>query len=300
MKIVTVFVVLIGVVNLVLAQKFDDKLIKEFKAKTNFQAVSGDKIGGIGLSGGGLLALYHLGVLQGMLEEGFLTKNHAIPIAGASAGALAGGAVCTGTDIKEVIKLYRGEIRRCLGEPFFCANSLDSVVRATLRAVSRKLKDIKRCRNRFYTQVSIVEQDDGKKPPFCSRDAPLRSKLISFYKNRGDLINTARASAWLPNISSAKMCSLTFRGKQFQDGGFTENLPCPPGSETDGKYCVKIAVFAFAPGASIFPGIRGVESFPVPADEWDALTSNIFAVEQNFDAIFDMGKKDAKFWLKSI
>jgi hypothetical protein len=267
-------------------------------------AIAKTPIDGIGFSGGGFLLAYHLGVMQTFLTKK-LVQNEAIPIAGASAGALVGSIPCSGSKLSVVKDHFMNALTYCANSTTKCIGELDALNQATLQVAIPHNARYKECNNHLFVAVTRNIKPEDPTTPACEcTGSKTVGKLIHFYENRGDLITSLRASAFLPMLSSMS-CYLLLRHKQTCDGGYTDLLPCPPNTDVPGKFCLKVSVIPkifwtnTTEPASIYPGIRGVATLPIPDLRlWQNIALNAKVVNQYKMAIFEAGKEDADYWLK--
>src|SRR5207249_9440554 len=200
---------------------------------------------GLALSGGAARGIAHVGVLRA-LEE------HNIPIsaiAGASAGALVGGAYAAGLSIAELEELAREFRWRRMARFSFSRLGLQSNARmeAFLRA-----------------RLPVTRIDDLK-IPFIAMATDLRSGTAVAIRN-GDVAFAIRASTCLPALYVPVRDP---RGRLLVDGGLVANLPISYVRELGADIVIAVDVGA--------DGARFMES---PRTALGVLTQTFVAVER--------------------
>jgi len=200
---------------------------------------------GLALSGGAARGIAHVGVLRA-LEE------HNIPIsaiAGASAGALVGGAYAAGLSIPELEKLAREFRWRRMARFSFSRLGLQSNARmeAFLRA-----------------RLPVTRIDDLK-IPFIAMATDLRSGTAVAIRN-GDVAFAIRASTCLPALYVPVRDP---QGRLLVDGGLVANLPISYVRELGADIAIAVDVGA--------DGARFMES---PRTALGVLTQTFVAVER--------------------
>jgi hypothetical protein len=175
---------------------------------------------------------YLIGVLDALVRLHIVVPG-VTPVAGASAGALATVAHCSGLSPPQIREAALGLAHSCQ-RAGNCFANLDVQVRRLLRATLNPTSP-QRCKNKGFVQVSRGS---------LGRTQPL---LVSDFSNLADLTDAAAASAYIPLWSSSTVNTL-FRGQQAVDGGVTDNQPCPPNV----TYCVKVSLtpFEFTPNSA--------------------------------------------------
>ena len=106
---------------------------------------------GFGLSGGGFLVYYLVGVVDALLRLGIIVPGQS-KIAGASAGALASTAVCSGLN-GEQLKQRAFEFANMCQVPGNCGGVLDDTVKQLLDRVATN-DAYKKCSNMGYLSIS--------------------------------------------------------------------------------------------------------------------------------------------------
>jgi len=157
---------------------------------------------GLALSGGAARGIAHVGVLRA-LEE------HSIPIdaiAGASAGALIGGAYAAGLSIARLEEMAREFRWRHMGRVSFSRLGLQSNARME-----------KFLRARFPTTCF-----EDLRIPFAAMTMDLGTGEVVVMRDTGDVAFAIRASCCLPALYVPVRDSA---GRQLVDGGLVANLP---------------------------------------------------------------------------
>ena len=135
---------------------------------------------GLALSGGAARGIAHVGVLRA-LEE------HAIPIdaiAGASAGALIGGAYAAGLSIAQLEELARNFRWRHMGRMSFSRLGLQSNARM----------------EKFLRARFPITRFEDLKIPFAAMTTDLRTGEVVVMRDTGDVAFAIRASCCLPAL----------------------------------------------------------------------------------------------------
>ena len=157
---------------------------------------------GLALSGGAARGIAHVGVLRALEEN-------AIPIdaiAGASAGALIGGAYAAGLSIAQLEALARKFRWRHMGRLSFSRLGLQS------NAPMEK----------FLRASLPVTRFEDLRIPFAALATDLQNGTAVVMRDRGDLTFAIRASVCLPAFYVPVRDS---EGRLLVDGGLVANLP---------------------------------------------------------------------------
>src|SRR5213594_4605680 len=157
---------------------------------------------GLALSGGAARGIAHVGVLRA-LEE------HEIPvdaIAGASAGALVGGAYAAGLTIDELEKLAREFRWRRMARFSFSRLGLQSNARM----------------EKFLRARLPVTRFEDLKIPFAAMVTDLGAGRAIALRDTGDLAFAIRASCCLPALHVPVRDA---DGRLLVDGGLVANIP---------------------------------------------------------------------------
>jgi len=201
---------------------------------------------GLALSGGAARGIAHVGVLRA-LEE------HAIPIdaiAGASAGALVGGAYAAGLSISELEELARNFRWRHMGRMAFSRLGLQSNSRM----------------ERFLRTRLPVTRFENLKIPFAALVTDLHKGTPVVMRDTGDLPFAIRASNCLPALYVPVRDS---DGRLLVDGGLVANLPISYTRELGADIVIAVDV-----------GADGARFMDVPRTALGVLTQTFVAVER--------------------
>ncbi|KAH9253943.1 hypothetical protein BASA81_008067 [Batrachochytrium salamandrivorans] len=269
-------------------------LVALVMASTTVMAVPYTKYDGVGFSGSGFLFVYHMGVLKGLQNAEFVPQRVS-KLSGLSGGALVAASQCTKTTPKKTKKEAFAVLEFCSKDaPYYCFGKLDQVLNGFLEKVIPQ-GSVRNCDRKLFVDVSRVQNLTGSS---CTDCVPtnLAIKLVSHYRSRADLITVLRATSFLAQgVSSPSSCTLDLRDKPMCDGGYANrNIPCPVGS----KRCVKVSSYVNPnPSASIYPGMRGESTLPIPSSMWNSYSLNAVVINMHKEAIFQLGLDDAKYWL---
>lgn len=157
---------------------------------------------GLALSGGAARGIAHVGVLRALEEN-------AIPIdaiAGASAGALIGGAYASGLSIDELVAMARKFRWRHISRLSFSRLGLQS---------NAPMAD-------FLRAKLPVTRFEEMPIPFAALATDLQTGTAVVFRDRGDLTIALRASNCLPVFYVPVRDS---EGRLLVDGGLVANLP---------------------------------------------------------------------------
>lgn len=264
-------------------------------AATTVAAAPYTKYDGVGFSGSGFLFVYHMGVLKGLQNAQFVPQR-VNKLAGLSGGALVAASQCARTVPKKIKKEAFAVLEFCAADaPFYCFGKLDQVLNGFLEKVVPQ-GSVRNCDRRLFVDVARVQNVTGSSCADCV-PANLATKLVSHYRGRADLITVLRATSFLAQgVSSPTSCTLELRDKPMCDGGYSNrDIPCPVGSTR----CVKVSSYVnpVYPNTSIYPGMRGESTLPIPAALWNSYSLNAVAINAHKEAIFQLGLDDAKYWL---
>nr|XP_060629189.1 omega-hydroxyceramide transacylase-like isoform X1 [Anolis sagrei ordinatus] len=165
----------------------------------------------LSFSGGGFLAIYEIGVIQGLLEQAPEILRSAPKVYGASSGSIIAAAVVCGLSIDDVKKCLFGaarDARKTILGPFAPGCSV-------LRILQRRLHQIlpenshRMATGRLY--ISLTRLIDGK------------NVVVSEYNSKEELIQAVICSCFVPIY--AGFIPPSFRGVRYVDGGFTNLQP---------------------------------------------------------------------------
>lgn len=201
---------------------------------------------GLALSGGAARGIAHIGVLRA-LEE------HDIPIdaiAGASAGALVGGAYAAGLSISQLEELARNFRWRHMGRMAFSRLGLQSNSRM----------------ERFLRRRLPVTRFENLKIPFAALVTDLHKGTPVVMRDTGDLPFAIRASNCLPALYVPVRDSY---GRLLADGGLVANLPISYTRELGANIVIAVDV-----------GANGVRFMDSPRTALGVLIQTFAAVER--------------------
>jgi NTE family protein len=201
---------------------------------------------GLALSGGAARGIAHVGVLRALEEQ-------AIPIdaiAGASAGALVGGAYAAGLSIARLEELARSFRWRHMGRMAFSRLGLQSNVRM----------------ERFLRDRLPVTRFEELKIPFAALVTDLHRGTPVVMRDTGDLPFAIRASNCLPALYVPVRDS---NGRLLVDGGLVANLPISYTRELGADIVIAVDV-----------GADGARFMDVPRTALGVLTQTFVAVER--------------------
>lgn len=201
---------------------------------------------GLALSGGAARGIAHVGVLRA-LEENRIPID---AIAGASAGALVGGAYAAGLSIDQLEKMASGFRWRHTARLSFSRLGLQSNARM----------------EKFLRARLPVTRFEDLKIPFAAMVTDLRKGAPIVFRDTGDLPFAIRASACIPAVY------VPIRDDQDRlliDGGIVANLPVS---------------YARALGADIVVAVDvnadGIRFFDLPHTALGVLAHTFIAVER--------------------
>lgn len=273
---------------------------------------------GIGMSGSGLFAVYHLGVLETLIDSGVIIPGTTV-MAGASGGAILSLHTCLGLTPRHTFDRLHVMLQSCAASPTTCPL-------ADLHAFGARIMDAmlltaphswERCIGRAHVHVALVQD-----APALATDAscPLNLRkqgwTLTNFTSRQDVVEAAAATSYIPGIVG-DACATTLRGQAVIDGGYFDHLPCPPGTEHG---CLRINAFPMEesdleefhgvdalpfppPGVSIdiYPGMRGEHTLPpIPVGTWSTkLIMDPVGIAPHAVALFELGREDAAAWVAS-
>src|ERR1044072_9600908 len=201
---------------------------------------------GLALSGGAARGIAHVGVLRAF------EKNKIPPhsIAGASAGALIGGAYASGLSIGELESLARNFRWRYTSRLSFSRLGLQS------NAPMEK----------FLRQQLPVTRFEDLKIPFAAIVMDLQKGTPVVFRDEGDLPFAIRASACIPAIYTPIREP---SGRWLVDGGLVANLPISFARDLGGDVVIAVDV-----------NLDGVQFFEEPRTALGVLAHVFVAVER--------------------
>ncbi|WP_345990431.1 patatin-like phospholipase family protein [Sulfurimonas sp. HSL1-2] len=153
----------------------------------------------LALSGGGVRAVAHLGVVEVLQQQGY----EIAAIAGSSGGALAGVLLCDGRTPREVLEIYR-ELRRI------------DLVRHFRQGGVFALKGIERLLSHHLSVTDL----EALQIPCIIAATDLTAGTIRYF-DRGPVAKLAAASSSLIPF----FAPVSYGGMRLGDGGFMDNMP---------------------------------------------------------------------------
>jgi NTE family protein len=201
---------------------------------------------GLALSGGAARGIAHVGVLRALEEN-------AIPIdaiAGASAGALIGGAYAAGLSIAQLEAMARKFRWRHMGRPSFSRLGLQS------NAPMEK----------FLRANLPVTRFEDLRIPFAALATDLKTGTAVVLRDTGDLTFAIRASVCLPAFYVPVRDP---EGRMLVDGGLVANLPISHTRELGADIVIAVDV-----------GADGARFMDRPRTALGVLTQVFVAVER--------------------
>lgn len=219
-------------------------------SSTNVLLTNGTADLGVGFSGSGFLILYFTGVVAVLQKLGIVTNS--TRLAGASGGSAVSAMSCAGVPGRTQYQAALPLAQRCRAASN-CEGYLDRGFNATLSAVvpSTAARD---CSGRLWVSVTVARPGN---------ETDINKLLGGNWSSRGEVISAVRLSSFIPSFS-APAATLQLPelepavGPAGYDGGFTLNLPCPPGV----GYCIKVASSPPNPSTSGAAGAsRAVQQF---------------------------------------
>jgi hypothetical protein len=261
----------------------------EFKRKAAVDAV--------GLSGSGFLGIYHVGVLHGLQLSKVMRTTKNVKVAGLSGGGQVAAFSCSGAKIATILSVFSANIEFCAADtPYYCAGKVDALLKESFDLIVPK-DGWQKCNGNLYLEITDPKNDTLQTPP-CTCLGGKNIGLMQ-YQSRDDLMQAMRATSFVSQWSTPG-CYINFRGQGTCDGGYSvpsSFVPCPPHS----KHCLKVTArtkegWGVGVVADIYPGMRGVDTLPIPAAVWNAGVFNPIIANSSRDAMFMLGQLDAKFW----
>ncbi len=201
---------------------------------------------GLALSGGAARGIAHVGVLRA-LEENEIPIN---AIAGASAGALIGGAYSAGLSIEQLEKMARKFRWRHTARFSFSRLGLQS---------NARMEDFLRAR-------LPVTRFEELKIAFAALVTDLHDGTPVVFRDRGDLLFAIRASCCLPALHVPVRDA---KGRLLVDGGLVANLPISYTRELGADIVIAVDV-----------GADGAKFMDRPKTALGVLTQTFVAVER--------------------
>ncbi|XP_053104251.1 omega-hydroxyceramide transacylase-like isoform X2 [Hemicordylus capensis] len=161
--------------------------------------------------GGGFLAIYEIGVIQGLLEQAPEILKSAQKIYGASSGSIIAAAVVCELSLDVVKKCFYGvarDARRTILGPFSPSCNLVQILQQELCQILPE-NSHQMATGRLY--VSLTRLMDG------------RNVVVSEYSSKEELIQALICSCFVPVYGG--FIPPSFRGVRYVDGGFTNLQP---------------------------------------------------------------------------
>jgi NTE family protein len=201
---------------------------------------------GLALSGGAARGIAHVGVLRALEENGIPIDA----IAGASAGALIGGAYAAGLSIAQLEEMARKFRWRHMGRPSFSRLGLQS------NAPMEK----------FLRANLPVTRFEDLRIPFAALATDLKTGTAVVLRDTGDLTFAIRASTCLPAFYVPVRDP---EGRMLVDGGLVANLPISHTRELGADIVIAVDV-----------GADGARFMDRPRTALGVLTQVFVAVER--------------------
>jgi NTE family protein len=201
---------------------------------------------GLALSGGAARGIAHVGVLRALEESGIPIDA----IAGASAGALIGGAYAAGLSIAQLEAMARKFRWRHMGRPSFSRLGLQS------NAPMEK----------FLRANLPVTRFEDLRIPFAALATDLKTGTAVVLRDTGDLTFAIRASVCLPAFYVPVRDP---EGRMLVDGGLVANLPISHTRELGADIVIAVDV-----------GADGARFMDRPRTALGVLTQVFVAVER--------------------
>ena len=259
------------------------------------------QIDGIGFSGTVFLLPYNLGVFLGLREAG-LTEDRRIPLAGASGGAVTSSLSCSGASVQETIQGIQNIFKQCSDPPGVCIGNTSILLLDLLERTIPKDSSFKRCDGHLHVELSEVINATVIPPCVTENVVGLQ---VSKFQSRHDLITSLQGTTYLPRFIGPD-CYTYFNEIKVIDGGYADNLPCPPNTDANGRFCLKVSAqpkevwskVQYKIAGDIYPGIRGNDTLTFDVNAYPNISYNITACSEKFNDLVQAGKEDALFWLK--
>ena len=239
---------------------------------------------GFTLSPGGLLLPYHVGALEALQYNGFLTDE--TPLAGSSAGAIAVAAHAAGVPHKHIVEATIGVSNQCRG-----IGARGNLLRCLKDELSQRIQD---------NEFERLQQRPGLTGIAYREVLPrYRDVLQTEFDSRDDLIQAVLSSSHFPFFATNWPVLWDRVGNRLVvDGYFTvprERFGCP---ELDVERTVAISVF---PKDRI--RLTAVEDCISPPEDSDlgrlfALATESSSAEDLW-RLYEMGWENAESWCRS-
>jgi hypothetical protein len=172
-----------------------------------------------GYSGSGFLLFYFVGVTSVLHSLGLIINT--TKLAGASGGSINSASACAGVSIPTQFQALRESARTCRPTKG-CRGFLDSAVSKELSSTLPS-DTAQRCSGRLFVAVTQAQLQGLP-------DTPLL--LGSNWTDRQQVLYALRASSYIP-VQSGRSATFALGFLQppveAYDGGFSVQVPCPPG-----------------------------------------------------------------------
>lgn len=262
----------------------------------------GKKIKAVSGAGAGLFTPYEIAALETLVAAG-LDLNK-IAFSGSSGGAVMGALACSGGSVSLAIGKGAFMQSACAPTP-----GLETDIEPLLRAFYGAIigDGWQNCNGKLeVTLTKAVGPLTGTPEAPCQ--VGTQSKVIDHWNTKEDLVDTLVATSFvvLPGLSTK--CSVTYKGKQYQDGFLTDTLPQPDCLNEEryiGITPVPAALWAVpqlgvgevASRADIYPGIRGLNTVVVPFELYGPAFFSSAVMCPFINDVVASGVADAQAWL---
>ncbi|KNC78636.1 hypothetical protein SARC_08944 [Sphaeroforma arctica JP610] len=267
------------------------------------KSVSSRNIDAVGFSGSGFYIYYHFGVVRKLRESGLVVPGQT-SMAGTSGGSYIAALNCLGVEGDDVEKAFDSQIALCSEKS--CEGRLDNVASKILESLVPGGDAWEKCKDLVGVHITV-----GEDVRFAECDSqPSTGLTVTEFTSRSDLISALRASSFVSGKSKTDACATPFRSMHARDGGYSKELPCPEGLE--GNNCLRVAVVPSSQwkqwselggdvpldnSTDIYPGIRGLNTLPISAEDWLKTMFDAKAIAPYLDALVQLGYDDTSFWL---
>lgn len=229
-----------------------------------------------GFSAGGLVFPYLLGVASQLTDSGVITEE--TKLGGASAGSLVAACAKSGVSYGSLVDSLLNLAHNCRvhGTQGRLAYFLEQELQQMLP------EDIhERCNGSTYIAVTRVTPT-------------VYPELVSQFSSKDDLIQTLLTSCHIPWYLDGQLVRW-YRGAYYFDGGITNFIPSPPGTNT-----VRVCCF---PSRQL-RRIGGIAISPDTYEEWPYTMNEMLnwafrpASDHMLLQLMDKGRRDAEAWMK--
>lgn len=239
-----------------------------------------------GFSAGGLLFPFYIGVCRGLEASGYMSER--TKLAGASAGSLIAACVNSGLSMDTVAELCRDLMEDCR---LHGTRGRLGIVLERFLSEALPVDAHERCTNKTFVAVTNAYYGKGERFP------RVRPVLVSEFKDREDLIQCLLTSCHIPLYMDGRLVT-EFRGRTHFDGGVTNFIPLPPGSEPG----VRISCF----GAKQLSSIYDIGIAPDVYEAWPHSVTQMVqwafspADDHYQRMLIDRGEQDALRWAEEF